>query len=512
MVYRARQESLGRDVAIKMLTMPDVDSEAVGRFAREAELLARLTSHPSVVTILDSGITRSGRPYLVMPFFEGGSLADRLAVGPLPVPDVLHTGVRIAGALAAAHQEGILHRDVKPQNILVSKYGEPALADFGIARLLDTADVATRTDALTPYHAAPEVLDGQPHSAAADVYSLGSTLYQLLAGQPPFWRAAGEGLAPLLLRILTEPPPPIPRPDVPAPLRDALMVALAKQPAGRFPQASAFAVRLQEIQAQLGLPVTSLTPMQSARPAFAPPDGGASAAHGPAHIGAPRRAGDLEQTPPDPDLAETLSRSPSPALTTASATPAAPHPHASPDGGAGGYGLDETIVRRRRRALAPPPAPSPQRHRRRWLLLAGGFAVAVAAAAASVLAVSGRPHPSPLPSPSGPSSPPVPAAVLNTARPGKLKVVASGTSAVLTWQLAAGSRYPLAILRSSPGAAPAAQPVSGSDATTTAAVTGLDPHKGYCFEVGAVVRLGNPSTIAWSAPACIRGAAPAPSP
>ncbi|MDR0344902.1 MAG: serine/threonine protein kinase, partial [Nocardiopsaceae bacterium] len=349
-VYRARQERLGRDVAIKMLTVPGLGDEAVARFRREAELLARLTGHPNVVTVLDSGVTRSGLPYLVMPFFEQGSLADRLArEGPLPVGEVLQAGVKIAGALAAAHQEGILHRDVKPQNILVSRYGEPALADFGIARLLDQADAATRSGALTPDHAAPEVLDGQPYGIPADVYSLGSTLHQLLAGRPPFRLAADEGLAPLLLRILTEPPPAIPRPDVPPALADALRTALAKQPAERFQQASDFAARLREAQA--GLPAAGLAQVpavrQPASDAGWPRPDGADAASA-----APGTAAGWRPTPPDPDLAETPDLAEAGRPAGAAAT--------------GGAGRDETIARPGRAPRAAPGAPgrSPGRRRR----------------------------------------------------------------------------------------------------------------------------------------------------
>ncbi|MDR0344414.1 MAG: fibronectin type III domain-containing protein, partial [Nocardiopsaceae bacterium] len=125
----------------------------------------------------------------------------------------------------------------------------------------------------------------------------------------------------------------------------------------------------------------------------------------------------------------------------------------------------------------------------------------------TAVALAGRPHP-PRPSPSaaGGSAPPVPASVLRAARPVHLKVAARGTFAVLTWHLAAGSHYPLAVQRIPAGGKPVVQPVSGSDATTKATITGLRPGKGYCFQVGAVVRLGNPSTVAWSRPACVRGA------
>jgi serine/threonine-protein kinase PknK len=216
-VYKARQEHPSRDVAIKILASPSIDETVLSRFQRECESTGRLTGHPNVVTVLDTGITRSGRPYVVTEYFEYGSLKKRLDEGgPFSAAEVLRIGVKIAGALAAAHQAKILHRDVKPQNILLSRFGEPALADFGIARLLDSDEISTRGDVLTPYHVAPEVLDDQSPSPASDTYSLASTLYQLLAGEPAFKRGGNEGIAPVLRRVLLEDPPEISRGDVPA--------------------------------------------------------------------------------------------------------------------------------------------------------------------------------------------------------------------------------------------------------------------------------------------------------
>lgn len=273
-VYRARQDQLDRVVAVKVLSVEFIDSHVRRRFLREVQLTSRLTGHPNVVTVLDSGMTAAGRPYIAMEYFERGSLRDRLAAeGPLPVGDVLRIGVKVAGALAAAHHEGVLHRDVKPQNILVSRFGEPALADFGTARLTDALDVSARTEALTPYHAAPEILQGETPSTACDVYSLGSTLYQLLTGRPPYQSEDG-GIAALLLRVLREDPPPIARPDVPPAVGGALLRAMAKSPTDRYGDAWEFAYALQRLQVELGLPVTELTNAPSLptdEPALVPP-------------------------------------------------------------------------------------------------------------------------------------------------------------------------------------------------------------------------------------------------
>ncbi|MGK5558624.1 serine/threonine-protein kinase, partial [Actinomadura kijaniata] len=282
-VYRAHQERLDRMVALKVLSIGSVDDAALRRFQRESKITGRLSGHPNIVTVLDTGTTRSGRPYIAMEYFEHGSLTDRLErEGPLPVAEVLRIGVKMAGALAATHETDVLHRDVKPQNILVSRYGEPALADFGIARLVDSFDQG-HTQAFTPHHAAPEVLEGRTPGVASDVYSLGSTLYQLLAGQPAFRGPQGEGIAQLMLRILNEPPPPFRRSDVPPPVYEAIAQAMAKSAAHRFPSAVAFAQRLQQIQRELGLPVTDLAHsgggeagFPSPPPAAEPPTGGSS--------------------------------------------------------------------------------------------------------------------------------------------------------------------------------------------------------------------------------------------
>src|SRR3569833_3337818 len=166
-VYRAHQQRLGRIVALKVQSVEAVGDDTMRRFERECQITGRLTGHPIAVTVLDTGRTSGGRPYISMDYFEHGSLRDRLSrEGPLPVPDVLRIGVMIAGALAATHEAEVLHRDVKPQNILVSKYGEPALADFGVARLVDSSE-ATHTIAFTPHHAAPEGGGGGPPGGAA---------------------------------------------------------------------------------------------------------------------------------------------------------------------------------------------------------------------------------------------------------------------------------------------------------------------------------------------------------
>ncbi|KJK47372.1 hypothetical protein UK23_20665 [Lentzea aerocolonigenes] len=186
-VYRAHQAQLGRDVAVKIDNRVLADERDRRRFLREAHAAAKLSGHPHVVGVHDANITAQGTPYMVMELCTGGSLADQLDQrGPLPHEQVRDLGVKLADALAAAHAEGVLHRDIKPGNILVDRYGTPKLADFGLAALLDAQGGSTVTrDALSPSYAPPEAFAMAEPTPQADVYSLAATLYTLLAGKPP---------------------------------------------------------------------------------------------------------------------------------------------------------------------------------------------------------------------------------------------------------------------------------------------------------------------------------------
>ena len=231
-VYRAWQERFERHVAVKVLS-GEFDDAASRRFVREMRLTGRLTGHPHVVTALDAGTTASGQPFMATDLYEQGSLQDRLnASGPLPAVEAAAIGAKIAGALADAHALGIVHRDVKPSNILISRFGEPALADFGVAVAPGSPSGMTSGNAFTPVHVAPETIAGAKPSPAGDVYSLGSTLYHLLAGEPPFFRADSPEIFALLFRIVNEPPPELNCPELPA-LLTVIRAAMAKHPAAR---------------------------------------------------------------------------------------------------------------------------------------------------------------------------------------------------------------------------------------------------------------------------------------
>ena len=245
-VYRAVQESFERSVALKILTNVDTDEDARRRFLREVRLASRLSGHPHVVTVLDTGTTESGRPYLAMDLYEGGSMKERLKrTGPLSAAETAMVGAKIAEALAAAHSLGVVHRDVKPNNILVSRFGEPALADFGVSCLLDSGSSASVLDVFSPQHAAPELMARGVPSASSDVYALGSSLYELLVGHSPF---GGEGrdVRAIMWATMSEPAPRPDCPELPG-LADAIVRALAKDPEDRFADAAEFGRTLRAL-------------------------------------------------------------------------------------------------------------------------------------------------------------------------------------------------------------------------------------------------------------------------
>ncbi len=233
-VYRCHDEELNRWVAVKVFLADDPEDPARKRFRREREITANLGKHPHIVQVLGTGFSAGGLPYVVMELFEQGSIADRIqAAGAFSVTDTIDIGAKIADALCAAHKAGVLHRDIKPQNILLSEYG-PALADFGIARSATNLEWSQSLEQLTPWHAAPEILSGGPPTQEADVYALGSTLYAMLAGRPAFAGAPGESLLRYQVRATEEPLPPLARSDVSPELFAVLATAMAKDPRDRY--------------------------------------------------------------------------------------------------------------------------------------------------------------------------------------------------------------------------------------------------------------------------------------
>src|SRR5438874_5940296 len=182
-VFKARDRMLDRNVALKILHEHYLDDdEYVERFRREARAVAQL-SHPNIVTVIDRG-EANGRQFIVFEYIDGSTLKEVVeARGPLPVREAVELAIGIARGLAFAHANGLVHRDVKPQNVLLNGDGKPKVTDFGIARSLDVAGVTqTGTVLGTSQYIAPEQASGQPVDAQSDVYSLGAVLYELLTG------------------------------------------------------------------------------------------------------------------------------------------------------------------------------------------------------------------------------------------------------------------------------------------------------------------------------------------
>ncbi|TDE91497.1 serine/threonine protein kinase [Occultella glacieicola] len=247
-VYRARQDSLDRDVAIKVIT---AEPSAAARFERELAITVSLgRQHPHIVNVLDTTTTSAGDPCLIMDFHDLGSLHDRVrAHGALPVSEVVAAGTAVADALAFAHARGVLHRDVKPQNVLLLPTSY-VLSDFGIARMADAGHTAS-VERFSYRHASPQVLDGVSPTEADDVWSLGSTLFTLLDGRAPFAALDPHDDTALsyLRRVRTGARRPLDSGDLPAGLHDLIEAGLHPDPERR-PTAAQALERLRSIRTE----------------------------------------------------------------------------------------------------------------------------------------------------------------------------------------------------------------------------------------------------------------------
>ncbi|WP_433341826.1 protein kinase domain-containing protein [Micromonospora sp. CA-111912] len=242
-VWRATDQILGRQVAVKVLLPALVsDPDFIARFRTEARIMAALR-HPGIVQVYDCGeddLPDGGRAdYLVMEFVEGQPLSRRIeAAGQLDVAETMSIVAQAAQALHAAHLGGIVHRDVKPSNLLVQEDGTVVLVDFGVARSTNVTSI-TSADAVpgTALYMAPEQAAGRPVSGATDIYALGAVAYCCLTGGPPF---TGDNPLQVAVRHLDDEPPELPQ-EIPASVRQLVGRALAKDPAERFATGAAMA-------------------------------------------------------------------------------------------------------------------------------------------------------------------------------------------------------------------------------------------------------------------------------
>jgi serine/threonine protein kinase len=280
-VYLYEQQLPKREVAVKVLNESALSEAARTRFTAEANLTAGL-QHRHIVQVFDAKVTQDGRPYIVMPYYPQPNLSVRARRSHFSIADVLRVGIPIGSAVEASHRRGVLHRDIKPQNILTDSYGEPALTDFGIA----TTTGGDGPEGLSVPWSPPEILLGTaPGDKRSDVYSLGATLWHLLVGRSPFDAPGGDnGHYALTNRIKSDAVPRTQRSDVPDSLERLLRRTMAKDPVAR-PQTAMELIRgLQSIEQEMRLPLT-----QPILPADGPQQGDAAGgdtiSQPPAHSG-----------------------------------------------------------------------------------------------------------------------------------------------------------------------------------------------------------------------------------
>jgi serine/threonine-protein kinase len=244
-VYRAYQASMDRYVALKILPRYFAsDPEFIGRFEREAKVIAKF-QHPHILPVFDYG-QEDGYTYIVMPFVEGGTLADLLEGHPVSLSQIQRAIAQVGDALDYAHSQGVIHRDVKPSNILIDPSGNCLLADFGVAKIVESTAQFTRAGGTfgTPAYMSPEQIEGEELDGRSDVYSLGIVLYEMATGHPPYRAKTPPAI---FVKHLVDPPPP-PRtlnPALPEAVEQVTLRALAKDREERYATAGDMVQALQ---------------------------------------------------------------------------------------------------------------------------------------------------------------------------------------------------------------------------------------------------------------------------
>ena len=273
-VYRGTDTVLGRPVAVKILAPQFTDDPSfVNRFRREAQAAARL-NHPNLVSVYDTG-SDDGVHFIVMEYVEGRTLADYLAGGGRIMPQrAIEIAEAVSQALTAAHAQGVIHRDIKPGNIMITPSGDVKVADFGIARVIAGAETIAQTAAVlgTAAYLSPEQAQGQPVDQRSDLYSLGCVLYEMVAGRPPF--TGDSPVAVASKQVLEQPVPPSKlNPDVSPQLDAVIMRTLAKNPANRYGSAEEFRQDLERARRGESVEATPLLPESAATQVLSRPRG-----------------------------------------------------------------------------------------------------------------------------------------------------------------------------------------------------------------------------------------------
>ncbi len=257
-VFLYEQNMPRRQVAVKVMLSEVVNDQVRQMFQAEANLMAQLSSHPSILTVYEASVSADGRPYLVMELCSA-SLSARYRSERLPVPEVLRIAVKIGSAVETAHRAGVLHRDIKPSNILTTAYGHPVLSDFGIAATVTEAADQEMVGMSIPWSAPEVLMDETPGSVQSEVWSLAATVYSLLAGRSPFEIPGDSNKSTdLISRINRAKPQPIARADVPASLERILSNAMSRNPKNRPATVLELIRAFQAVETELGVPQTPI--------------------------------------------------------------------------------------------------------------------------------------------------------------------------------------------------------------------------------------------------------------
>jgi serine/threonine protein kinase len=257
-VFLYEQNMPRRQVAVKVMLSEVVNDQVRQMFQAEANLMAQLSAHPSILTVYQASVSSDGRPYLVMELCSS-ALSERYRRESVPVPEVLRIAVKIGSAIETAHRSGVLHRDIKPSNILLTAYGHPVLSDFGIASTLSEAETQEAVGMSIPWSAPEVLMDETPGTVESEVWSLAATVYSLLAGRSPF-EIPGESnqSADLVSRINRAKVQPIGRSDVPASLERILQRAMSRRPENRPLSVLELVREFQSVETELGVPQTPI--------------------------------------------------------------------------------------------------------------------------------------------------------------------------------------------------------------------------------------------------------------
>jgi serine/threonine protein kinase len=255
-VFLYEQNMPRRQVAVKVMLSEVVNDQVRQMFQAEANLMAQLSSHPSILTVYQASVSADGRPYLVMELCSS-ALSERYRRERIPVPEVLRIAVKIGSAIETAHRAGVLHRDIKPSNILLTAYGHPVLSDFGIASTLSESQTTESVGMSIPWSAPEVLMDETPGSIESEVWSFAATVYSLLAGRSPF-EIPGESnkSADLISRINRAKVQPIGRSDVPQSLERILQKAMSRKVDSRPASVLELVRELQSVETELGVPQT----------------------------------------------------------------------------------------------------------------------------------------------------------------------------------------------------------------------------------------------------------------